>query len=227
MMRWLRLARNTALALTALAVLIGVSGHHTGIPYFRLRVTVCFLLALAMTGLLSLMQKHRTLTSYGSAFLAAVLLFGFTGWITAWLNFGMGRQKMDITVTSGEVQGLRKLHDLTRPEEAFATNQHSIDGIPIRPERSYGYSTLSERPVLLEGYRSRGEMFYPWFNRLLEDNDRMFSTTDPQVVHTIAQAYHIHWLVTRPGTDIALPRPLPSWLAEQPDSGTLKIYRVN
>jgi anaerobic selenocysteine-containing dehydrogenase len=55
----------------------------------------------------------------------------------------------------------------------------------------------------------------------------MFTTTNPETLHTIAQSYRVHWLVARPGTDIALPRPLPSWLVEQSDSGDLKIYRVD
>jgi hypothetical protein len=55
----------------------------------------------------------------------------------------------------------------------------------------------------------------------------MFATTNPETVHTIAKTYNVHWLVARPGTDIALPRPLPSWLVEQQNCGDLKIYRVD
>ena len=42
----------------------------------------------------------------GSAILMGVLMIGFLAWITPWLNFGMGRMKMDITISPGEVQGL-------------------------------------------------------------------------------------------------------------------------
>ena len=40
-----------------------------------------------------------------SAILMGVLMIGFLAWITPWLNFGMGRMKMDVTISPGEVQG--------------------------------------------------------------------------------------------------------------------------
>ena len=93
--------------------------------------------------------------------------------------------------------------------------------------RSYGYSALSERPVLLEGYVARNEIVLPWFKTLLYDNDLLFSTTNPETLRDIARKWHVRYLVARPGTDIALPRPLPPWLIEQQDCGDLKIYRID
>jgi hypothetical protein len=61
---------------------------------------------------------------------------------------------------------------------------------------------------------------------MLHDNDLLFTTTDPQTLRNIAETWHARWLVARPGTDIALPSPLPSWLVEQQDWGDLKIYRI-
>jgi hypothetical protein len=115
------------------------------------------------------------------------------------------------------------------PHERFATNKHALDSESLAPpnERSYGYSALSERPVLLEGYLSRGENLLPWFKILLHDNDLLFSATDPETVRNIARTWRVRWLVARPGTDLALPRPLPAWLVEQQDCGDLKIYRID
>ena len=115
------------------------------------------------------------------------------------------------------------------PDERFATNKHALDmeSLPPPNERSYGYSALSERPVLLEGYLDRGETALPWFKTLLHDNDLLFSTTDPETLRDIARAWHVRWLVARPGTDISLPRPLPAWLVEQQDCGDLRIYRID
>jgi hypothetical protein len=62
---------------------------------------------------------------------------------------------------------------------------------------------------------------------LLRDNDLLFSTTSPETLRNIAKTYRVQWLVARPGTDIALPRPLPTWLVEQQDSSDLKIYRID
>ena len=67
----------------------------------------------------------------------------------------------------------------------------------------------------------------PWFKAMLRDNDLLFTTTDPETLRNIAKAWHVRWLVARPGTDIALPRPLPPWLVEQQDTGDLKIYKIN
>ena len=156
-----------------------------------------------------------------------VLLMGFLAWITPWLNFGMGRMKLDVTLSPGEVRGLNRLGRLAAPSELFATNKHSIAGAQGLRERSYAYSALSERRVLLEGYEYRGVRSLPWFHNLLHDNDRLFNTADPQTLHDLAKTWHVRWLVARPGTDIALSRPLPGWLVEEPDCGDLRIYRVD
>jgi hypothetical protein len=115
------------------------------------------------------------------------------------------------------------------PDERFATNKHApgVESLAPPNERSYGYSALSERPVLLEGYLSRGENLLPWFKTLLHDNDLLFSTTDPETLRDIARKWHVRWLVARPGTDISLPRPLPAWLVEQQNCGDLTVYRID
>jgi hypothetical protein len=113
------------------------------------------------------------------------------------------------------------------PGEVFATNKHDLDSTVDGRGRSYGYTALSERPVLLEGYLARNEIVLPWFKTLLHDNDLLFSATDPETLRDIARKWHVRYLVARPGTDIALPRPLPTWLIEQQNSGDLKIYRIN
>src|SRR4029077_14600073 len=163
----------------------------------------------------------------GSAILMGVLLIGFLAWITPWLNFGQGRMKMDITLTPGEVRGLNRLGELAAPSERFATNKHAVESIAIDRERSYAYATLSERPVLLEGYDYRGVSALPWFSTLLRDNDLMFRTTNPETLHDIAKTWRVRWLVARPGTDITLPTPLPAWLVGKKNWGDLKIYRID
>jgi len=156
-----------------------------------------------------------------------VLLAGFLGWIAPWLNFGMGRMKMDITLAPGEVRGLKHFRELSAPGERFATNKHAIDSVANYRERSFAYGTLSQRPVLLEGYAYHGVEALPWFNTLLRDNDLMFSATNPETLRSIAKSWRIQWLVARPGTDIALPKPLPPWLVEQQNCGDLRVYRID
>jgi len=139
----------------------------------------------------------------------------------------LGRMHMAVTLSPGEVRGLKRLNELAKPDERFATNKHVVDSLVSLRERSYAYGTLSERPVLLEGYAYRGEYKALGFVTLLQDNDLMFTTTDPQMLHVTARNYHVRWLVARPGTDIAIAEPLPRWLVEEPNSGDLKIYKID
>jgi hypothetical protein len=147
--------------------------------------------------------------------------------MTPWLNFGLGRMKMDVTLSSEEVRGLHRLRELAPPRARFATNKHDVDTLADRRARSYGYAGLSERSVLLEGYLDREVTVLPWFAKMQHDNDLMFTTADASTLHDLARAWNVQWLVARPGTDISVPRPLPGWLIEEKNCGSLKIYQVN
>jgi hypothetical protein len=230
-MDWLRLAIKGMVLLIASLVLmrivVYVTHSQAWIASFRLQILPCLLLLLLLAGTSILMKRSRCFLAVGSAILMGVLLVGFLAWITPWLNYGLGRMKMDVTLTRGEVRGLNRLGELAAPNERFATNKHIVDSFVTLRERSYAYATLSERPVLLEGYSYRGESALPEFKTLLHDNDLLFTTTDPATLHDIAKIWHVRWLVARPGTDIAVAKPLPAWLVEQSDSGDLKIYRID
>jgi len=234
---WLRLAKMGMIVLTAGGVLIGcfavATHHHTGITYFGGKLFLSFLLLSLLAGISALMKRSRHFSAVGSAVLMGALMVGFLAWTTEWLRHGMEGIKTDIktdiTYMPSEVRGLRRLGELMAPDDRFATNKHTLDVSSLVPPiaRSYGYSALSERPVLLEGYLDRGETALPWFTTLLRDNDLLFSATDPGTLRDIARTWHVRWLVARPGTDISLPRPLPAWLVEQQDCGDLRIYRID
>jgi hypothetical protein len=228
---WLRVATKGVAILFASVVLlrIGVHALHSQvwIASVHRQVVPCGLLVLLLAGASVLMERARRFAVVGSALLMGILLMGFLAWITPWINFGQGRMKMDITVTPGEVRGLKRLSALAAPGERFATNKHAVETIAINPLRSYSYATLAGHPVILEGYEYKGVQALPWFKTLLHDNALLFSTTDPAMVREIAKIWRVKWLVARPGTDIALPRPLPPWVVEQKDCGDLKIYRIN
>jgi hypothetical protein len=228
---WLKVAKQGLLFLGACGILIGIYGYATHsvthIDYFRIKILLPFLLFGLLAGTAAIINRDRSFSRAISAILMGLLMIGFLGWISPWLDYGMGRGTLDITLTSGEVWGLHRLNELSAPGELFATNKHVPTGPAFYRVCSYAYDTLSERPVLLEGYLYHGVQRLPWFKILLHDNDLMFTTTDPEKLRDIARTWHVRWLVARPGTDIALPRPLPSWLVEQPNSGDLKIYRIN
>ena len=230
---WLRIAIKSMILLCSCGVLIGVAAFamhsEAGIPDFRVKILLACLLLALLFGLSALMKRSSRVSSIGSAVLMTLLMIGFLAWIPVWYGSTVGALKADITYQPGVVHGLRRLGELMPRDERFATNKHSLEGDSLQPpsEHSYGYSALSERPVLLEGYLARGEKFLPWFTPMLRDNDLLFTTTDPETLRHIAGTWHVRWLVARPGTDIALPRPLPAWLVEQQDSGDLKIYRID
>jgi hypothetical protein len=231
---WLRLAKTAMILLTAGGVLIGcvafAAHHHTGITHFGPKLLVSFIVLSLLAVISALTKRSRQFSTVSSAVLMGVLMVGFLAWTPNWLRYGLGKAKTGITYGPGEARGLLRLGELMPPGERFATNKHDPGAENLAPpnnERSYGYSALSGRPVLLEGYVSRGENLLPWFNTLLHDNDLLFSTTDPETLRDIAGKWHVRWLVARPGTDISLPRPLPAWLVQQENCGDLKIYRID
>jgi hypothetical protein len=228
---WLRLAQRGLLLFAVSGVAIAVFCHvthgQTGIPAFIPKVFLSLVLLALLAGGSILMRRSRGFAPVGSAILLSFLLFGFLAWISPWVNFGLGRMKLDVTLTPGEVQGLECLRKISIPDERFATNKHAVNGLINRPERSYAYVTLSERPVLLEGWWLGGERFLPEYQTLLDDNELLFTTTNPNTLRTIAEKYRVVFLVARPGTDIALSKPLPNWLEEESNCGDLKIYRIN
>ena len=228
---WLRLAVKGMILLVACGFLIGIAAFithsRTGINYFFPKLIVASLLLALLATMGLLMKRNAQFAKLGSAALMIVLMAGFLAWSPDWIKIATGQVHTDITYPPDEVRGLRSLGELMAPGEVFATNKHDVSEAPFGHGRSYGYSALSRRPVLLEGYLSRGENMLPWFSDLLHDNDLLFSTTDPETLRDIARKWHVRYLVARPGTDIALPGALPPWLVEQQNCGDLKVYRID
>jgi hypothetical protein len=229
---WFRVAKAGMIGFTTCGALAGLAAfalhRNPGIVNLRPRLVLSVLLLAPPFGSVALMKRDANSAKLGPVVLLGTLLIGFLAWIPDWLNYGLERAKINITYTPGEVRGLRRVSELVKPNERFATNKHALNE-SVQPllERSYGYSALSERPVLLEGYQDRGEDQLPWFLTLLHENDLLFTTTSPDTLRKIATKWQVRWLVARPGTDISIPRPLPSWLVEQQDTGDLKIYRID
>jgi hypothetical protein len=228
---WFRLAGRGLAVLAGIAVLarlaLFLAHTHTDMTGLGQRAALALLVAALCFGAATLMRRSSRFAGAASVVLMAVLAVGIFAWITPWLNFGIGRMKMPVSVSAAEVAELHLLDRLAAPDERFATNRHEIDSLAKRRARSYGYGAISERPVLVEGYLDRGLIQLPWFHSLLRDNDLMFTTTDPDTLHRLAKQYQVQWLVAQPGSDLALQRPLPPWLIEEQRTGSLKIYKVN
>jgi hypothetical protein len=80
-----------------------------------MKVLLCFLMAFVMAALLSLMPQKRVIAKSCSAILTAILPVGFVAWMTPWFDFGLGRKKMDVSLTPGEVRDLQASQSLTEP----------------------------------------------------------------------------------------------------------------
>lgn len=228
---WIKLAKWGLILLVACAVLLRIIVHamhsQAWVGSISAQILPCCLFILLLFGTAALMKRSRRFSTIASAALMGVLLIGFTAWIAPWLNFGLRRMKMDVTVAPGDVRSLKHLGELMVPGERFATNKHGVDSLATNTERSHAYAALSEHLVLLEGLFYHVQTSSQNFQELLRENDLMFSTTDPDTLHMLSRKWNVKWLVARPGTDIALPRPLPSWLTEQADNGSLKIYKID
>ena len=228
---WLKLVTTGLLVLLGYAIVFRIidriTHRDTWVVYSRTEFVALVVSLLAIVGTSAWMKRSRQFSALASAVLMSVLLIGFAAWITPWLNFGMGRMKMDVTVSAGEVRGLNRLRELAGRSEHFATNKHDVDTSADKDGRSYSYVALSERPVLLEGFLHHTQRDNPAFVALQHDNDLIFTTTDPETLHSLARNWNVRWLVARPGTDIAVPRPLPAWLVAQQNTGDLKIYKVD
>ena len=227
---WVRVAVKGMVLLVVCGILIGLAAYithtKTGISYFLPKFFLAFLLLSSLTAIWVMMKRNPSFAKLASAGFMIWLIAGFLAWSPDWVKMAMGRVHTDVTYPPGEVRGLRSLGELMTSGDVFATNKHDVNVTESGRGRSYGYSALSGRPVLLEGYVSRGENMLPWFSGLFHDNDLLFSTTDPETLRDVASKWNVRFLVARPGTDIALPRPLPPWLVEQQNSGDLKIYRI-
>jgi hypothetical protein len=181
-------------------------------------------LALSVAGTTILRRPYSFVGTLATGILV-VYCVGFLAWLPPWLNFGMGRMNMDITVESRELFGLRRLKESSEPSDLIATNRHSIDSLPERSARSYVYRALTERPILIEGWEY-GEKYDPQFEAVREDNDALFITHDERLARDIVDKYGIDYIVLRPGSDIEGLRSRVVWLEALPDTGTLRIYRV-
>ena len=230
--QWLSLVKKGMLFLAVAGVVIGTARiallGKSGISYFRYRIPICLLVVLLIVVLSAMMKRSPRFSAGVSAIIACALLVGFLAWLPPWLKYRTGGNYYNVTLTPGEVHGLRHLREVAAASERFATNKHTpTGGLDPSEADSYAYGTLSGLPVLLEGSWDGAELTLPTFGTLLHDNDLLFTTNNPTVLRDIAQSFSVRWLVARPGTDIALPRPLPPWLVEQQNCGDLKIYRID
>ncbi len=134
---------------------------------------------------------------------------------------GVGRNT--IAIPAAEYHVLRALRAAAGPHDVIATNRHSVP--EKMPGRSFIYSALLERPVLMEGWGYSEVGDDPVTAFILRDNDRLFATTDPDEFRLLIRRYGIRFVLCQPGTDLAL-NPLPPWVRRLPGPDTIPVYAV-
>jgi hypothetical protein len=216
------------MAILGLAILGGFGFSENIDLIYGLKVSVAVTLAVSIGCVIATRvlgsNRARWRGLMATAALAAYAI-GFLAWLPDWLNYGLDRARFAVRFPPSVVAGLHELATISKPGSLIATNQHSIPAIPVRPERSYAYSALTERPILLEGWQL-GEKLHPKFLTVERDNAMLFSTTDPEQFRAIIDRYHIDFVVAKPDSDIALPTPRPDWLRPLTNMGSLTAYQV-
>jgi hypothetical protein len=173
-----------------------------------------------------IMARPNYLRKSFAMVIVSVCIFGFTAWVTDWINYGLGRLNMDITISKEEVKGLEILRRVSEKGDLICTNKHMLTGYRSGMERSYAYGALSERPILIEGFFYSGLENMQLIQEVLKENDLLFDSSQPGVVKSIIEKYGIKYLVVRPGTALTIANELPDWLREIQVTGNLKIYAV-
>ncbi len=159
--------------------------------------------------------------------IVCLYLSGFAAWVTDWEDYGLGRQKKDITMSKGEVYGLEVLRKVSHKGDMVATNQHSLLVLnQNKANRSFGYEALSERPVFIEGWDYSPVRNTETFKNMLKDNELIFTSNDAASIKAVIDKYHIKYIVAKPGTDLDISNALPQWLTKIENTGSLKIYSV-
>jgi hypothetical protein len=204
-------------------------GSHFGEYSISIMRTAKYSLKILLLSAASLFLFHRSrkFKVLITACMISVYMLGFTAWVTDWMDYGLGRLKRDVTISKGEVHGLEVLRKISGKDDIIATNQHSLPDLKTnRPNRSYAYGALSERPVLIEGWEYSSVKNTPMFNKIFGENELIFTSDDGGLVKAIIDKYNIKYIVAKPGTTMNLATNPPVWLSEIPNTGSLKIYAV-
>jgi len=132
-----------------------------------------------------------------------------------------------MVIKSGEVQGLRQLRRVSRPDDLCVTNRnlntHQANSSHCPIDWQAQYKLLSERQFLIE-QPYVGARVGPSAHR--HDNRTVFESQDLDAVRDVLNRHDIRYIVCVPGTDLRLPGHSVGGLERMPRTGTLTIYRV-
>lgn len=231
--------RDTNLSLTWLKRLCVIGFVWSGITLvlvsiftrtkFRIGVTlgVALLLALvaAVIEVLKRLPQSRWPKRTLLIALGVLVLISSLGALRIARNWGWNGMGTTVLLDAGRVRSLLFLHQNSVEDALIATARHAVPSIPDRPERSYMYSGVGGRRVLLEGWVYR-EYYFNGFAEVKLDNETLFTTEDPLQAERLVQKYGINYIVTEPSEPLHFDVSATGWLRPLPNPGTLGILRV-
>jgi hypothetical protein len=155
----------------------------------------------------------------------SLVIVGFFAWIPSLVNFGADRLDLRVNLTRAETTALKKIRNQSNKTDVIATNKHVVPSIPSKSERSYAYRALSERPILLEGWRY-DEQFHPSFGKVSRKNEKIFQSEDIGEVKKIVEEYNVSFVLCKPKTDIKVETKNAKWIDKLKDLEGLNAYKV-
>ena len=196
---------------------------------FRIGVTLGLLVVLAVIAkslqfLRNTPQAHWPKKTLLTA-LGILLVISSLGALRIAWNWGWNGMGTTVALDSGRVRSLLFLNQNSPQAALIATSHHAVPSIPDRPERSYMYSGLSGRRVLLEGWVYR-EYYFDGFAAVKLDNDALYTTSDEHQAEEIAKKYGISYLITEPLEPLHFDAAASGWLRPISNPGTLGIWKV-
>jgi hypothetical protein len=220
---------SSLLFLACAAIIYGIlnysnSSQRDVVSITRTVKASCIMVLLSL-GSLVLMSKTKVMRPIITALMVCVYILGFTAWIPEILNYSFDSLK-HVTISKGEVQGLQLLKKISEKGDLICTNKHSLTNYYAANSISFSYGALSERPVLIEGWAYSGLKRNSTLEKLLSDNEMIFTSQHQAQIRSIIAHYEIKYVLAMPGTTMNVAKMLPDWLKEIPDAGSLKIYDV-
>ncbi len=196
---------------------------HTTVAYSIRTISFSFLLITAAWIAAKIYKSVERIQRIVGVIFLIIVLFSLSAWAPTVVRLGFLKTGIRSYLTPGEVKGLWKLRDISQPEDLVATNHHYI--FRTHPF-AYGYSAISERQMLLEGWLFNNTSLCSTFKTVRQDNDLLFSTLDQDDAQKIVLKYGIKYVLCEPGTDIHFLPSNSNWLQQIGHSGSLKLYRV-
>ncbi len=155
--------------------------------------------------------------------LICISSFGFIKIVN---DYGWNAIGVEVTCDSDRYKSLIALKDNSSSHSLIATQHHEIEKIRVKPARSYMYSAITGRNMLLEGWEYGNIENHPRFSEVKNDNEALFLTSSATTAKQIVNKYNITHIIAEPGTKLPYYSDTLNWLKEIPNKGSLKLYAV-